>query len=95
MVIRDKSTLQKERLTITIDKNVKAKLRDLQGDLIKAGNKNWSLSAIFEGVILAGVIGSPKLGKEDWKIIKSLLTKNNMSLKRFPIKDYVENLSEI
>ena len=86
---------QKERRTITIDKELEAKLRDLQGQLIMSGNKNWSLSAILNGVVLAGIIGSPKLGKNDWKIIKSLLSKNNVSLKRFPVNDYVENLSEI
>ena len=88
-------TPQKERRTITIDKNLEAKLRDLQGQLIMSGNKNWSLSAILNGVILAGIIGSPKLGKEDWKIIKLFLKKTNVNLKRYPIKDYIENLSEI
>lgn len=86
---------QRERRTITIDKDLEAKLRDLQGQLIMAGNKSWSLSAILNGVILAGIIGSSKLGKEDWKIIKSFLKKNNVNLKRYPIKDYIENLSNI
>ena len=96
LVVKDKiSTSKKGRLTITIYKNVNAKLRDLQGELIMDGNKNWSFSAILNCVILAGIIGSPKLGKNDWKIIKSLLSKNNVSLKRFPVNDYVENLSEI
>jgi hypothetical protein len=88
-------TPQKERRTITIDKELEAKLRDLQGQLIMAGNKNWSLSAILNGVVLAGIIGSPKLGKEDWKMIKSFLKKNSINLKRYPIKDYIENLSEL
>ena len=86
---------QKERRTITIDKDLEAKLRDLQGQLIMSGNKNWSLSAILNGVVLAGIICSPKLGKEDWKIIKLFLKKNNVNLKRYTIKDYIENLSEI
>ena len=86
---------QKERRTITIDKDLEAKLRDLQGQLIMSGNKNWSLSAILNGVVLAGIICSPKLGKEDWKIIKLFLKKNNVNIKRYTIKDYIENLSEI
>ena len=92
---KNKNYVQKERRTITIDVDLEAKLRDVQGQLIMAGTKNWSLSAILNGVILAGIIGSPKLTRDDWKMIKSFLKKKNVNLKRYPIKDFVKNLSDI
>ena len=92
---RARKTVQKERRTITIDVDLEAKLRDLQGQLIMVGRKNWSLSAILNGVIQAGIIGSPKLGKDDWKIIKSFLKKKDVNLRRYTIKDYIKNLSDI
>lgn len=87
--------VSKGRRTITIDVNLEAKLRDIQGQLIMAGNKNWSLSAILNIVILAGIIGSEKLTREDWKIIKAFLKKNEINLKRYNIKDYLNNLLDI
>ena len=92
---RTRKTPQKERRTITIDVDLEAKLRDIQGQLIMAGSKNWSLSAILNGVILAGVVGSPKLSKDNWKIIKSFLKKKDVNLKLYTIKDYIKNLSDI
>lgn len=86
---------QRERRTITIDADLGAKLRDIQGQLIMASSKNWSLSAILNGVILSGIVGSPKLSKDDWKIIKSFLKKKDVNLKRYTIKDYIKNLSDI
>ena len=92
---RARKTVQKERRTITIDVDLEAKLRDLQGQLIMVGRKNWSLSAILNGVILAGIVGSPKLSKDDWKIIKLFLKKKDVNLRRYTIKDYIKNLSDI
>ena len=87
-----KNSGTRSRRTITIDTDLEKKLRDIQGQLILASNKNWSLSAILNVVVLAGIVGSSSLGKDEWKVIKSFLKGNKPNLRRLATSEYVENL---
>jgi len=87
-----KSGARRGRRTITIDPDLEKKLRDIQGQMIVASNKNWSLSAILNVVVLAGIVGSSSLGKDEWKVIKSFLKGNKPNLRRLATSEYVENL---
>ena len=89
-----KSGTRRSRRTITIDPDLEKRLRDIQGQLIMASNKNWSLSAILNVVVLAGIIGgSSSLNKDEWKVIKSFLKGEKLNLSRFTISGYVKNLT--
>ena len=87
-----KSGARRSRRTITIDTDLEKKLRDIQGQMIVASNKNWSLSAILNVVVLAGIVGSSSLGKDEWKVIKSFLKGDKPNLRRLATSEYVENL---
>ena len=87
-----KSGTRRTRRTITIDPDLEKKLRDIQGQLIVASNKNWSLSAILNVVVLAGIVGSSSLDKDEWKAVKSFLKGDKPNLRRFAISGYVKNL---
>ena len=87
-----KSGAIRSRKTITIDTDLEKKLRDIQGQLIVASNKNWSLSAILNVVVLAGIVGSSSLDKDEWKVIKSFLKGNKHKLKQFATSGYIQNL---
>ena len=87
-----KSGTIRARRTITIDPDLEKKLRDIQGQMIVASNKNWSLSAILNVVVLAGIVGSSSLDKDEWKVIKSFLKGNKPKLKQFTTSRYVQNL---
>ena len=87
-----KSVTRRTRRTITIDPDLEKKLRDIQGQMIVASNKNWSLSAILNVVVLAGIVGSSSLDKDEWKVVKSFLKGDKPNLRRFAISGYVKNL---
>ncbi len=87
-----KSGTKRGRRTITIDTDLEKKLRDIQGQMILASNKNWSLSAILNVVVLAGIVGSSSLGKDEWKVIKSFLKGDKLNLRQFAPFEFVENL---
>ena len=58
-----------------------------------ASNKNWSLSAILNVVVLAGIMGgSSSLNKNEWKVIKSFLKGDKPDLRKFTVSGYVKNL---
>lgn len=86
------ASIPRGRRTITIDTDLEKKLRDIQAQMIMTTNKNWSLSAILNVVILAGIIGSSGLGRNEWKIIRSFLKKIKPNLQRYASAEYVENL---
>ena len=89
-----KSGTIRARRTITIDLDLEKRLRDIQGQMIMASNKNWSLSAILNVVVLAGIMGgSSSLNKDEWKVIKSFLKGEKLNLGRFNISGYVKNLT--
>jgi len=87
-----KSGTRRARRTITIDTDLEKKLRDIQGQMIVASNKNWSLSAILNVVVLAGIVGSSSLDKDEWKVIKSFLKDGKPNLRQFATSSYVQNL---
>ena len=87
-----KSGTRRGRRTITIDTDLEKKLRDIQGQMIVASNKNWSLSAVLNVVVLAGIVGSSSLGKDEWKAIKSFLKGDKPNLRRLATSEYVQNL---
>ena len=92
---RKKSGTRKTRRTITIDPDLEKKVRDIQGQLIVASNKNWSLSAILNVVVLAGIMGgSSSLTKPEWKVIRSFLKGDKLNLRKFIISGYVKNLQK-
>ena len=89
-----KSGTIRARRTITMDPGLEKRLRDIQGQMIMASNKNWSLSAILNVVVLAGIMGgSSSLNKDEWKVIKSFLKGEKPNLSRFNISGYVKNLT--
>ena len=89
-----KSGTIRARRTITMDPGLEKRLRDIQGQMIIASNKNWSLSAILNVVVLAGIMGgSSSLNKDEWKVIKSFLKGEKLNLSRFNISGYVKNLT--
>ena len=90
---RGKATsIPRGRRTITIDVDLEKKLRDIQAQMIMKTNKNWSLSTILNVVILAGIIGSIGLDRNEWKIIQSFLKGVKPNLLRYASAEYVENL---
>ena len=89
-----KSGTRRTRRTITIDPDLEKRLRDIRGQMIMASNKNWSLSAILNVVVLAGVLrGSSSLNKDESKVIKSFLKGEKLNLSRFNMAEYVKNLT--
>ena len=88
-----KSVTRRARRTITIDLDLEKKVRDIQGQMIVASNKNWSLSAILNVVVLAGIMGgSSSLTNAEWNVIKSFLKGDKPNLRQFNISGYIQNL---
>ena len=88
-----KSGTRRGRRTITMDVDLEKRVRDIQGQLIVASNKNWSLSAILNIVVLAGIMGgSSSLSNAEWNVIKSFLKGDKPNLRQFTISGYVKNL---
>ena len=88
-----KSGTRRSRRTITIDVDLEKRVRDIQGQLIVASNKNWSLSAILNVVVLAGIMGgSSSLTNAEWNVIKSFLKGDKPNLRKFTISGYIKNL---
>jgi len=55
-------------------------LRKTQGRLIQDTIEDWSFATIVNMVILGGLIGSERLKKKDWEIIRGFLLDGKISL---------------
>ena len=81
------------RRTIMIDNEIETKVRDIQAQLILNSNKNWSFSTVSNFLMIAGIVCSEKLAKDDWTLVKDFLDGKNVSLKKKNIKKIISNLS--
>ena len=80
------------RITISVHKEVEEKIKEIQYNLYKVDKKPYSTSKVINMVLVAGIIGSPKLSVYDWAVIKSLITEKKINLKEIGSEEYATNL---
>jgi len=68
------------RMTVTLDDFLQKELRKIQGRLIQGTGEDWSFTTIVNMVILGGLIGSERLKKKDWEIIRGFILEEKLSL---------------
>lgn len=72
--------MEQNRLSITLDRELGDILRDIQGGLIRGRKADVSFTTTVNVVLLAGVLASDKLDKDDWETIRDFLDKKGLNL---------------
>ncbi len=78
-----------KKKSITIDSNLEEKLREIQSQLIGITKRSWSLSAIINLSIAAGLLAADKLSKDDWSKIKSIMEGRVVTIDNKKIRYFV------
>ncbi|NIP62958.1 MAG: hypothetical protein GWO15_09460 [Nitrosopumilaceae archaeon] len=84
----------KTRITIMIDEDIQAKIRELQANLIESQDKYYSYSKVLNMVLLAGLLASEKLNRDDWIFLRSYDRNNKLNQGKI-FENYLENLNKI
>jgi len=74
------------RLTISLDGQIEAKLKEIQNQLNIMTDETWSLSKIVNVVLLGGIFGSTTMKICDWHSIKRYLDGEERILDVTPIE---------
>jgi len=80
------------RITISINAEVEAKLKEIQQHLSLIDEKPQSMSKVINMVLVAGIIGSSKLSAYEWVIIKSFTQGKRIELKTTVGEEYRLNI---
>ena len=57
------------RRTVTVNKAIESKLREIQAGLIRATHKDCSFTRVVNLVLLGGLVGSYNFDKKVWKTL--------------------------
>ncbi len=83
------------RRTVTINKTIESKLREIQASLIKATHKDCSFTTVVNLLILGGLIGSDNFDKQVWLTLRRYAENKMIDLSEDIPCDFVRNLHPI
>ena len=81
------------RRTVTIDKRIEDKLRDLQASLITSTHKDWSFTKIVNLVVLGGLLASRDFDERTWHRLKNFLEGNDINLDPDIVYSYANKIT--
>lgn len=84
----------KTRITIMMDEDIQTKIKELQANLIESQNKYFSYSKVLNMVLLAGLLASEKLNREDWIFLRYYERNNKINQGKI-FENYLENLNTV
>lgn len=79
--------------SITLEKEIETKVRKIQARLIEKTDQNWSLSAVLNLLVSAGLMQTKKMSKNDWQKIKDSVDNKTILFDESLIADFVKKLS--
>lgn len=85
---------QRSKKSITLEKEIETKVRRIQARLMEKTDKNWSMSAVLNILITAGLMQTKKMDGADWQKIKTLVDEKAISFDESLIADFVRKISE-
>lgn len=74
------------RITISLDKEIDVKIKDIQKQLSLFTSEYWSVSRIINMVLVGGILGSNELKFCDWYAIKRFMDGNDKNLDKHPVE---------
>jgi len=74
------------RITISLENELEAKIKEIQKQFALFSSENWSLSKIINMVLFGGIIGSKNLKICDWYTIRGFMDGEEKDLTCFPVE---------
>ena len=74
------------RITISLDKEIEEKLKDIQNQFSLFNGEYWSLSRIINMVLVGGILGSKVLKFCDWYTIKRFMDGEDKNLEGYSVE---------
>lgn len=94
MTAKKLSAVPKSKKSITLEKEIETKVRKIQARLIEKTDQNWSLSAVLNILVTAGLMQTKKITRAEWQKIKSLVDDKTVSFDDSMISDFVKKMAE-
>jgi hypothetical protein len=94
MTAKKLSAVPKSKKSITLEKEIETKVRKIQARLIEKTDQNWSLSAVLNILVTAGLMQTKKITRAEWQKIKSLVDDKTVSFDDSLISDFVKKMAE-
>lgn len=69
----------KTRITIMMDEDIQGKIRGPQANLTESQDRYFSYSKVLNMVLLAGLLASEKLNRDDWIFLRSYGRNNKLN----------------
>lgn len=85
---------QRSKKSITLENEIETKVRKIQARLIEKTDQNWSLSAVLNILVSAGIQQTKKMTKNDWQKIREAVDNKTISFDDSLIVDFVKKLSQ-
>ena len=83
------------RITISLEKEVEEKIKQLQDELVKKAGKAWSISKTINVLLIGGILSQKSLHIRDWTTIKNYSDGKPIDLSDETIEEYVPYLSAL
>jgi len=94
MTAKKLSAVPKSKKSITLEKEIETKVRKIQARLIEKTDQNWSLSAVLNIFVTAGLMQTKKITIAEWQKIRSLVDDKTVSFDDSMISDFVKKMAE-
>jgi hypothetical protein len=86
-------SLQRSKKSITLEKEIETKVRKTQARLIERTDQNWSMSAVLNLLVSAGLQQTKKMTRNDWQKIKKDVMSKTISFDDSLISDFVRKMA--
>ena len=80
------------RITISLDKEVEQKVKQLQESLSTYSGKVWSISKTINVLLVAGILSEGKFHINEWGLIQDFADGKRVFLQDAKLDEYVTNL---
>jgi hypothetical protein len=93
MVTKSMTLVPKSKKSITLEKEIETKVRRIQARLIEKTDQNWSLSAVLNILVSAGLHQTKRMSRNDWQKIKDAVDSKAISFDDSLITDFIKKLA--
>jgi hypothetical protein len=82
----------KSKKSITLEKEIETKVRRIQARLIEKTDQNWSLSAVLNILVTAGLLQTKRMSRADWQRVRAMVEDKAISFEESTIMDFIKKL---
>ncbi|MGQ0772188.1 MAG: hypothetical protein ACT4NT_05400 [Nitrososphaerota archaeon] len=93
MIAKNLSVVPKSKKSITLEKEIETKVRKIQARLIEKTNQNWSLSAVLNILVTAGLYQTKKITKNDWQKVREAVDSKTIHFDDSMILDFIKKIT--